>query len=190
VFRVARSRPGATLFPYTTLFRSDFEVEISSPGKNKPGTTNTEKLFVLGYSACYNSALDAVKAVENVDGKAVVRHHVDLLKKPDEVDFKLAVLIEEWIEGMDPAEVQTLADKADENVDGKAVVRHHVDLLKKPDEVDFKLAVLIEVGIEGMDPAEVQPLADKAHAVCPYSKAVKNGDIDVEVKAVAFEDTK
>ncbi|HLQ75530.1 MAG TPA: Ohr family peroxiredoxin [Alloiococcus sp.] len=118
----------------------DFEVEISSPGKNKPGTTNPEQLFALGYSACYNSALDAVKA--------------------------------------------------DENVDGKAVVRHHVDLLKKPDEVDFKLAVLIEVGIEGMDPAEVQPLADKAHTVCPYSKAVKNGDIDVEVKAVAFEDTK
>ena len=116
----------------------DFEVEISSPSKNKPGTTNPEQLFALGYSACYNSALDAVKAEENVGGKAVIRHEVNLFKKPD--------------------------------------------------ATDFKLGVVIEVGIEGLEPDEVQPLADKAHTVCPYSKAVQNGDIDVEVKAVPFKD--
>lgn len=116
----------------------DFEVNITSPGKNKPDSTNPEQLFALGYAACYNSALDAVKESEGLDNKAVVRHTVDLYSKPD--------------------------------------------------EVAFRLAVTIEVGIEGLDEAEAQKLADKAHTVCPYSKAVQNGDIDVEVKAVPFKD--
>lgn len=116
----------------------DFEVKIASPEKNKPGTTNPEQLFALGYSACYNSALDAVKQSEGVDNKSVVRHTVDLYKNPE--------------------------------------------------EVDFKLGVTIEVGIEGLEEDKVQQLADKAHTVCPYSKAIKNGDIDVEVKAVPFKD--
>lgn len=116
----------------------DFEVKMSAPGKDKPGTTNPEQLFALGYSACYNAALDAVKSEADIDNKAVVRHHVDLFKDPD--------------------------------------------------DIDFKLGVTIEVGIDGLDESDVQELADKAHAVCPYSKAVKNGDIDVEVKAVPFKD--
>lgn len=116
----------------------DFEVKLSAPGSNKPGTTNPEQLFALGYSACYNAALDAVKSEAGVKAKSVIRHHVDLFKVPD--------------------------------------------------AVDFKLGVTIEVGIEGLDLTEAQELADKAHTVCPYSKAVKNGDIDVEVKAVEFKD--
>lgn len=118
----------------------DFEVQVSAPGKNKSGTTNPEQLFALGYSACFNSALEAVKGQENVEGKSVVRNQVDLYAKPD--------------------------------------------------QADFRLAVRIEVGIEGLDKDKVQELADKTHTVCPYSKAVQNGDIDVEVVAVDFQDAK
>lgn len=116
----------------------DFEVKISNAGKDKPGTTNPEQLFALGYSACYNAALEAVKGQDGIENKSVVRHTVDLFKKPD--------------------------------------------------EVDFRLGVRIEVGIEDLEEADVQKLADKAHTVCPYSKAVKNGEIDVEVVAVPFKD--
>ena len=75
----------------------------------------------------------------------------------------------------------------EEDVKGKSVVRHEVDLLKG-EGPDFKLGVIIEVGIEGLEPEEVQPLADKAHEICPYSRAVQNGHIDVEVKGVTFKD--
>jgi peroxiredoxin, ohr subfamily len=115
----------------------DFEVNIAAPDSKQKDATNPEELFALGYSACFNGALQVVLKEEDVKGKSVVRHEVDLLK------------------GEGP---------------------------------DFKLGVTIEVGIEGLESEEVQPLADKAHEICPYSRAVQNGHIDVEVKGVTFKD--
>jgi len=113
-----------------------FETPIV-PGGSKREGLNPEDLFAMGYSACFNSALDAVKGQENVDGDSIVNAEVTLNQVPN--------------------------------------------------EVDFKLSVAIEVGVEGVDQDKAQDLADKAHKVCPYSRAVENGHIDVEVKAVPYE---
>lgn len=78
--------------------------------------------------------------------------------------------------------------KSKEGIDNKSVVRITVGLLKVPDELDFKLQVDIEVGIENLDEAEVQRLADEAHKICPYSRAIKNGHIDVTVNAIPYKE--
>lgn len=80
--------------------------------------------------------------------------------------------------------------KGKEGLDNKSVVKQTVSLLQVPDELDFKLQVDIEVGIEGLDDAEAKKLADKAHEVCPYSRAIKNGHVDVTVNVIPYEEPK
>lgn len=115
-----------------------YEVNITPPGSKRDGA-NPEELFALGYSACFHSALEAVKGQENVDNKSIVTHTVNYLHDPD-------------------------------------------------DNLDIKLQVEIEAGIEGLDEAEAQKLLDKAHKVCPYSRMIENGHVDVSVTAVPYED--
>jgi Ohr subfamily peroxiredoxin len=81
------------------------------------------------------------------------------------------------------------AVKGQENIDNKSIVRHTVNYLHDPDNnLDIKLQVEIRGGIEGLDEAETQKLLDKAHEVCPYSRAIQNGHIDVSVEAVPYEE--
>lgn len=115
-----------------------YEVNIVPPGSKREGT-NPEELFALGYSACFHSALDAVKAKETIDNDSIVRHTVALQVNPE-------------------------------------------------DDLDFKLKVDIEVGIKDMDQAEAQSLIERAHKVCPYSRAIENGHIDVSLQAVDYKE--
>jgi Ohr subfamily peroxiredoxin len=81
------------------------------------------------------------------------------------------------------------AVKGQEGVDNKSLVTHTVNYLHDPDDnLDIKLQVEIEGGIEGLDETEVQNLLDKAHKVCPYSRMIENGHVDVSVTAVPYED--
>lgn len=114
-----------------------YEVTITAPGSKRDGA-NPEELFGLGYSACFHSALDAVKGQENISGESIVTHTVSLLENTE-------------------------------------------------DPLDFKLQIEIEVGIAGMDVADAQPLIEKAHKICPYSRAIENGHVEVSVRAVPYE---
>jgi lipoyl-dependent peroxiredoxin len=44
----------------------------------------------------------------------------------------------------------------------------------------FKLAVTLDVAITGLDQARAEEIVRAAHAVCPYSNAVK-GNVDVQL---------
>jgi len=115
-----------------------YEVNITPPGSSRDGA-NPEELFALGYSACFHSALDAVKGQENVDNESIVRHKVTLLSNSE-------------------------------------------------DNVDTKLRVDIEVGIDGLEDSKAQGLVDRAHQVCPYSRMIENGHVDVSVDVVPYEE--
>lgn len=115
-----------------------YEVKITPPGSKQDGA-NPEELFALGYSACFHSALEAVKGQEGVENKSLITHTVNYLHDPE-------------------------------------------------DNLDIKLQVEIEGGIEGLEEAEAQELLDKAHKVCPYSRMIENGHVDVSLKAVPYED--
>lgn len=115
-----------------------YAVNITPPGSKHEGA-NPEELFALGYSACFHSALDAVKALEKIQNKSSVRHTVNYLHNPK-------------------------------------------------DHLDIKLQVEIEVAIEDLDEVEVKSLADRAHEICPYSRAIQNGHIDVSLNVVPYEE--
>ena len=81
------------------------------------------------------------------------------------------------------------AVKEQENVDNKSVVRHTVSYLHDPDDnLDIKLQVDIKVGFDGLDKEEGMKLVEKAHKICPYSRAIENGHIDVTLDVVPYEE--
>ena len=49
----------------------------------------------------------------------------------------------------------------------------------------FALSVALDVTITGLDQTKAEHLVKEAHAVCPYSNAVK-GNIDVSIKVTAL----
>lgn len=81
------------------------------------------------------------------------------------------------------------AVKAEENVSNPSIVRHTVNYLHDPDNnLDIKLQVEIKVGIKDLDDAEALRLVKKAHEICPYSRAIQNGHIDVTLDVVPYEE--
>lgn len=81
------------------------------------------------------------------------------------------------------------AVKAQENVKNKSIVRHTVNYLHDPENnLDIKLQVEIRVGIDGLDDEEALRLIKKAHEICPYSRAIQNGHIDVTLDVVPYEE--
>lgn len=101
-------------------------------------------------------------------------------------------------EGLNPEELFALgysacfhaalgAIKKQEGIDNESVVRHTVNYFQVPNELDIKLGVDIEVGIDGLDEDHAQELIEKAHKVCPYSRAIENGHIDVSLKVIPFQ---
>lgn len=91
-----------------------FSVTISTP-KDMGGIgqgSNPEQLFALGYSACFNSALELVMGKEKISGKSQVTATIELLSDPTDNGFKLGVELDVAIEGKDLNQIQDLADKA------------------------------------------------------------------------------
>lgn len=81
------------------------------------------------------------------------------------------------------------AVKEQENVENKSIVRHTVSYLHDPDDnLDIKLQVDIKVGFDGLDKEEGKKLVEKAHKICPYSRAIENGHIDVTLDVVPYEE--
>lgn len=91
-----------------------FSVKVSTPKEmGGPGQgSNPEQLFALGYSACFNSALEHMMKEEKVTGKSQVTATVELHSDPTDNGFKLAVKLEVGIEGKDDATTKELAEKA------------------------------------------------------------------------------
>lgn len=91
-----------------------FSVKISTPKDmgGKGQGSNPEQLFALGYSACFNSALELVMGQEKVTGKSQVTATIELLSDPTDNGFKLGVELDVAIEGKELSQVQELADKA------------------------------------------------------------------------------
>ena len=108
---------------------SSFQVTISSPkemGGDGNGT-NPEQLFALGYSACFNSALEVVLGLEGIKAKSMITQRTQLLKA-DGPDFKLGVEIEVSVDGKSADEAKELGEKAHEVCPYSKATRGNIDV--------------------------------------------------------------
>ena len=95
-----------------SLQDSDLTINMVAPGSGKDGN-NPEQLFAMGYAACFDGALAAVKGAEKAKFDSTTEVSVDLLKG-EGLDFKLAVKIHVIGENTELSadEFQQLVEKA------------------------------------------------------------------------------
>lgn len=81
------------------------------------------------------------------------------------------------------AVIHVTRGQADKVRDNDIEVACEVGLLPNG-EGGFKLAVTLEVEIAGVDQAKAEEIVKAAHAVCPYSNAIR-GNVDVNLRVFA-----
>ncbi|MDQ0207376.1 organic hydroperoxide resistance protein [Alkalicoccobacillus murimartini] len=80
-------------------------------GQEKEGSTNPEQLFAAGYSACFDSALNAVARQSKKRIESKVTSEVSIGKDSDG-GFKLAVVLSVVVNGVSLEEAEELVEQA------------------------------------------------------------------------------
>lgn len=107
-----------------------FSVRVSTPKElGGPGQgSNPEQLFALGYSACFNSALEAKMKQAKVEAKSEVTAEVMLSTDPADRGVKLSVVLEVAIEGKSLEETKELAEQAHAYCPYSKAVANNIDV--------------------------------------------------------------
>lgn len=115
-----------------------FSVKVSTPKQmGGPGQgSNPEQLFALGYSACFNSALEIMLQQAKIQAKSEVTAEVSLNSDPTDKGFKLSVVLTIAIEGQDLETTQELAEKAHAFCPYSKAVQNNIDVEVKA--VEYK----------------------------------------------------
>jgi len=115
-----------------------FSVKVSTPKQmGGPGQgSNPEQLFALGYSACFNSALEIMIQQAKIQAKSEVTAEVSLNSDPTDNGFKLSVVLTVAIEGQDLETTQELAEKAHAFCPYSKAVQNNIDVEVKA--VEYK----------------------------------------------------
>lgn len=97
-----------------SLQDNDLTINMVAPGSGKEGN-NPEQLFAMGYAACFDGALAAVKGMEKAKFDSTTEVSVDLLQGEGH-DYQLAVKIHVSAENteLSAEEFQKLVEKANE----------------------------------------------------------------------------
>lgn len=107
----------------------DLNIEMPKGlGGNGGDGTNPEQLFAAGYSACFGSALNSViesQKIKEVTGTEVTAN-VSIFK--DGSGFKLGVVMEVKVEGVDHVKAQELADAAHQVCPYSKATRGNIDV--------------------------------------------------------------
>ncbi|WP_352336783.1 organic hydroperoxide resistance protein [Psychrobacter sp. 16-MNA-CIBAN-0192] len=111
-----------------SLQDSDLTINMVAPGSGKEGN-NPEQLFAMGYAACFDGALGAVKGAEKAKFDSTTELSVELLKG-DGLDFKLAAKIHVIAENTDLSadEFQALVEKAHQVCPYSKATRGNIDV--------------------------------------------------------------
>lgn len=92
-----------------------FYYDISAPtelGGDGGSGTNPEQLFAAGYSACFNSALELVLQRSKITAESKVSATVSLYSDPEDNGFKLGVIMDVELPGVEKELAQSLVEKA------------------------------------------------------------------------------
>ncbi len=113
-----------------------YSVKVTTPKKlgGSDEGQNPEQLFALGYSACFNSALEAKMADADIKAQARVTAEVTLNSDPTDDGFKLSVTLTVAVEGQDLDTAKKLADEAHAFCPYSKATRGNIDVDVKVEE--------------------------------------------------------
>ena len=112
----------------SSLADSDLSINMVPPGSGKEGN-NPEQLFAMGYSACFDGALGAVKQMEKAKFDSTTEIEVDLLQGEGH-DYSLAAKIHVIGKNTELSadEFQSLVEKAHQVCPYSKATRGNIDV--------------------------------------------------------------
>ncbi|MFD2334077.1 organic hydroperoxide resistance protein [Cohnella sp. GCM10020058] len=103
-------------------------LKLSQPSDSADSATNPEQLFAAGYAACFHSALKMIAKNKGIETEgSEVAAEVSLFKG-DGADFRLSVMLNVSIPGVDAAQAQQLADEAHQVCPYSRATRGDIDV--------------------------------------------------------------
>lgn len=111
-----------------TLSDSDLVINMQPPSPSADGN-NPEQLFAMGYGACFDSALDVVKKMQNLSFDSTTEVEVDLLQS-EQHEYSIAAKLHVIASNTDLSadEVQKAVEKAHEVCPYSKATRGNIDV--------------------------------------------------------------
>jgi len=97
-------------------------------GNPKPGSTNPEQLFALGYASCFGQAVKLVSGQQHVALKDVKVHSDVTLGKTDSGGFGLAVKLAVDLPGVERAQAEKIVHAAHQICPYSNATRGNIDV--------------------------------------------------------------
>jgi Ohr subfamily peroxiredoxin len=97
---------------------------LGGPG----GATNPEQLFAAGYSACFHGALRAIARERKVEIDTTTVDAAVSLEKDDDGGFKIAVVLNAHVPGLDQAAADELVHAAHQFCPYSKATRGNIDV--------------------------------------------------------------
>jgi osmotically inducible protein OsmC len=97
-------------------------------GNPKPGATNPEQLFALGYASCFGQAVKVVSGQQHVPLKDVTVHSDVTLGKTGTGGFGLAVKLLVHLPGVDRAQAEKIVQAAHQICPYSNATRGNIDV--------------------------------------------------------------
>ncbi|UFT99714.1 organic hydroperoxide resistance protein [Radiobacillus kanasensis] len=105
------------------------DLNLVNPAGNSGGTgSNPEQLFAAGYSACYDGALNLMASKQKKDIDSTITADVSLLKDSSDNGFKIGVVLNVEIGGVNQSEAEELAKMAHDFCPYSKATRGNIDV--------------------------------------------------------------
>ncbi|WP_010530480.1 organic hydroperoxide resistance protein [Lentibacillus jeotgali] len=113
------------------------DLDLVNPANDKESKgSNPEQLFAAAYSACYDGALNLVASNQNKKIESETTAEVSFLKDPEDNGFKISVVLNIEIEGVNPEEAEELAQDAHQACPYSKATRGNIDVTLNPKAVE------------------------------------------------------
>lgn len=110
----------------------NINVDLASPGspRAKPGTTNPEQLFAVGYAGCFGGALEFIAKKDNID-VSQSEVHADVSLNQDDNGFFLSVTLSVSMPGIDKDVAEQLLEKTHQFCPYSKATRGNIEVTLK-----------------------------------------------------------
>jgi osmotically inducible protein OsmC len=108
--------------------KATFNLQKELGGNPKPGSTNPEQLFALGYASCFGQAVKVVSGQQHVAVKDVTVQSEVTLGKIDSGGFGLAVKLGVHLPGVDRQQAEKIVHAAHQICPYSNATRGNIDV--------------------------------------------------------------
>lgn len=108
--------------------KATFNLQKELGGNPKPGSTNPEQLFALGYASCFGQAVKVVSGQQHIAVKEVTVHSEVTLGKAEAGGFGLAVKLGVHLPGVEHAQAEKIVHAAHQICPYSNATRGNIDV--------------------------------------------------------------